>query len=184
MALKGDLIFTPITDIELSEKMGIDDLETEISGKSTVTYTPTVTSGTELGKIKIDGTTKKIYAPTIPAEKHIEWVTVAEAEANKTYGEQLTLLNTALATLTEEEQLNTRIIRGGTNIFDHSHQYSYNQVVRLGSSLVINYLRLDTPLYKYMGFAESDGAITSGDSTDTIDNYILKLQVLRLVDNE
>ena len=32
-------------------------------GGSTVTYTPTVTSGTELGKINIDGTDNSIYAP-------------------------------------------------------------------------------------------------------------------------
>ena len=35
-------------------------------GGSTVSYTPTVSSGTELGKINIDGTDNSVYAPTIP----------------------------------------------------------------------------------------------------------------------
>ena len=36
-------------------------------GGSTVSYTPTVSSGTELGKINIDGTDNSVYAPTIPS---------------------------------------------------------------------------------------------------------------------
>lgn len=88
MALKGDLIFSPITDIELADRLGIDELETEIAGKSTVTYTPTVTSGVELGKIKVDGTTKKIFAP-----ESVEGVTVT----------QTVITGTELATITVDD---------------------------------------------------------------------------------
>lgn len=37
-------------------------------GGSTVAYTPTVTSGTELGKINIDGTDNPVYAPPVPTK--------------------------------------------------------------------------------------------------------------------
>lgn len=40
-----------------------------ISGGSDVKYTQTVTSGTELGTIRINGEDKKIFAPTIPQPK-------------------------------------------------------------------------------------------------------------------
>lgn len=37
-------------------------------GGSTVSYNPTVTSGTELGKINIDGTDNPVYAPPVPTK--------------------------------------------------------------------------------------------------------------------
>ena len=37
-------------------------------GGSTVAYNPTVTSGTELGKINIDGTDNPVYAPPVPTK--------------------------------------------------------------------------------------------------------------------
>lgn len=37
-------------------------------GGSTVAYNPTVTSGTELGKINIDGTDNAVYAPPVPSK--------------------------------------------------------------------------------------------------------------------
>lgn len=47
-------------------------------GGSTVSYTPTVSSGTELGKINIDGTDNSVYAPTIPTVD----TTMSESSSN------------------------------------------------------------------------------------------------------
>jgi len=43
------------------------DGNVSIKNGSTVEYTPTISSGTELGKLSIDGTDSSIYAPSIPA---------------------------------------------------------------------------------------------------------------------
>lgn len=149
MALNGDLIFSPITDIELADRLGIDELETEIAGKSTVTYTPTVTSGTELGKIKIDNTTKKIYAPESVATVNVtQTVTTGTELATITVDDTSTKIYAP--TLPEEKHLEWVTVATGTANTTNGSQFA--ELYTVFSSLsdgekVLTRLKLSNLLY-------------------------------------
>ena len=61
----GHLYYSETTKDELAYLHGVtSSVQTQIDGKSTVSFSPTLSSGTKIGEITIDGTTQNIYAPS------------------------------------------------------------------------------------------------------------------------
>lgn len=61
----GKLNVSSVTTTELGYLSGVTSaVQTQIDGKSTVSFSRTLSSGTKIGEITIDGTTQNIYAPS------------------------------------------------------------------------------------------------------------------------
>jgi len=87
-------------------------------GGSTVTYTPTLTSGTKTGEISINGTSTNMYAPTPP---------------------------TKLSDLTNDTNFITNTVNNLTNYYKKSETYTQAEVDALISAIVtLNVLVVQT----------------------------------------
>ena len=61
----GKLNVSTVTTSELEYLSGVTSaVQTQIDGKSTVSLNPTVSAGTKIAELTIDGTTQNLYAPT------------------------------------------------------------------------------------------------------------------------